>query len=71
KQLFFIIVSYALMTFFANNFTMKRAQKLFPIFGIGIIIALFSTQLFQDVLGSKAWIRIPIPGLGEMTIQPS
>lgn len=71
KQLFFIIVSYVLMTFFANNFTMKRAQKLFPISGIGIIIALFSTQLFEGVLGSKAWIRIPIPGLGEMTIQPS
>ena len=71
KQLFFIIVSYVLMTFFANNFTMKRAQKLFPVFGIGIIIALFSTQLFEGVLGSKAWIRIPIPGLGEMTIQPS
>ena len=68
---FFIIVSYVLMTFFANNFTMKRAQKLFPVFGIGIIIALFSTQLFEGVLGSKAWIRIPIPGLGEMTIQPS
>ena len=34
KQLFFIIVSYVLMTFFANNFTMKRAQKLFPVFGI-------------------------------------
>ena len=50
KQLFFIIVSYVLMTFFANNFTMKRAQKLFPVFGIGIIIALFSTQLFEGVL---------------------
>lgn len=71
KQMFFIIVSYVLMTFFANNFSMRRAQKLYPWFGMAIIAALFSTQFFEGVLGSKAWIRIPLPGLGEMTVQPS
>lgn len=71
KQMVYIIASYILMTFFANNFTMRRAQRFILPLGFVVIASLFATQFFEGVLGSKAWIRIPIPGLGEMTIQPS
>ena len=40
KQLLFYHCILCADDLFANNFTMKRAQKLFPVFGIGIIIAL-------------------------------
>lgn len=71
KQMVYIIISYIFMTFFANNFTMRRAQRFILPIGLAVIVSLFCTQFFEGVLGSKAWIRIPIPGLGEMTIQPS
>lgn len=71
KQILYVVVSYVLMTFFANNFTLRRAQKFYVLFGIAILCALFSTQLFTGVLGSKAWIRFTIPKLGEVSIQPS
>lgn len=71
KQIAFIIASYILLTFFANNFTMKRAQKSYRVVGFLIIAALFSTQFFTGVNGSKAWIQIPIGSLMEFTIQPS
>ncbi len=71
KQMVYIIISYIFMTFFANNFTMRRAQRYILPIGAVVVLSLFCTQFFEGVLGSKAWIRIPIPGLGEMTIQPS
>lgn len=71
KQMVYIIISYIFMTFFANNFTMRRAQRFILPIGLAVVVSLFCTQFFEVVLGSKAWIRIPLPGLGEMTIQPS
>ena len=71
KQVMFIIASYILMTFFANNFTLTRAKSLFLPVGVMIFIALLSTQFFQDVNGSKAWIRIPLIQNIEITLQPS
>ncbi len=71
KQVLFVIVSYFLMTFFANNFTMRRAQRLYLIIGFLLLVAMLSTQLFMDTYGSKAWIRIPVPAVGEITLQPS
>lgn len=71
KQMVYIIISYIFMTFFANNFTMRRAQRFILPIGLAVVVSLFCTQFFKVVLGSKAWIRIPLPGLGEMTIQPS
>ena len=71
KQMVYIIISYIFMTFFANNFTMRRAQRFILPIGLAVVVSLFCTQFFEGVLGSKAWIRIPLPGLGEMTIQPS
>lgn len=72
KQAVFICISYVLMTFFANNFTMVRAKKWIIILGIALFGALLATQFSEAVLGSKAWIRLTIPGVGmEFTIQPS
>lgn len=71
KQVLFVIVSYLLMAFFANNFTMRRAQKLYLIVGCLLAVAMISTQMFIDTYGSKAWIRIPVPAVGEITLQPS
>lgn len=70
KQMVFVLVSYGLLTFFANNFTMKRAYKWCKYVGVILFIALLSTQLWEDTLGSKAWIHIPVPGM-EVTIQPA
>ncbi|MEG0274186.1 MAG: FtsW/RodA/SpoVE family cell cycle protein [Longicatena sp.] len=70
KQAMFVVMSYILMTFFANNFSMRNAKAILPIAAVFIIGALLSTQLFEGVNGSHAWIRIPLPGT-EVTIQPS
>ena len=70
KQSIFIIVSYLLLTFFANNFNMGRAKKALPIVGILIMVALIATQFSKEVYGSKAWIRFAIAGQ-IVTIQPS
>ena len=70
KQGVFICVSYCLMMFFANNFSLSKFRKHYLIVGVVILIALFSTRFFTEVYGSKAWIRIPLPGM-EVTLQPS
>ena len=70
KQGVFICVSYCLMMFFANNFSLSKFRKHYLIVGAVILIALFSTRFFTEVYGSKAWIRIPLPGM-EVTLQPS
>lgn len=70
KQAAFCVASYILLTFFANNFKMRRAFKLSNLIGVFLILALLLTLLTQGTLGSRAWIRIPIPGF-EITIQPS
>lgn len=66
KQTVFVIVSYGIMIFLANNFTMVRARKYGKIIGILLIVACVSTLFFKSVNGSKAWIRFP-----GFTIQPS
>lgn len=70
KQVAFICISYFLMTFLANNFSMRKAKKWLPFLSVVIFLALCSTQFFKEVYGSHAWIRIPLPGT-EITIQPS
>lgn len=71
KQLMFIIASYILMAFFANNFRIRKNSKLTKIIGWAIFAALLLTQIFPDVNGSKAWIRIPVISGLEITLQPS
>lgn len=66
KQTGFIIISYVMMLFLANNFTMVRARKLGKPLGILLAIACLATLGFEAVNGSRAWIR-----LGSVTIQPS
>lgn len=70
KQVVFVFISYFLMTFLANNFTMHRGKKLIPYVGIVVFIALLATQFSPAVYGSRAWIRIPLPST-QITIQPS
>lgn len=66
KQTIFVIISYCMMLFLANNFTMARARKLGRVAGIVLVIACASTLAFAAVNGSRAWIRI-----GSITIQPT
>lgn len=66
KQVIFIIISYVMMTFLANNFTMVRARKLAKPLGVLLMGACLSTLAFIAVNGSRAWIR-----LGPITLQPA
>ncbi len=68
RQTIFIVVSYGIMTFLANNFTMVKAKKYHLLIGVLLFGALAATLLFPSQFGSKAWIRIP--GIS-VTIQPS
>ena len=70
KHLVFAFISYYLMCFLANNFTMKRAAKLYLPIGILLLAILASTLLFEPVDGSRAWIHIGV-GSKEISIQPS
>lgn len=66
KQSGFVVLSYIVMLFLANNFTMKRARMLGNVIGILLVIACASTLLFSPSGGSRAWIR-----LGPASIQPA
>lgn len=66
KQTAFVIISYCMMLFLANNFTMARARKLGRVAGILLVGACAATLAFPGVNGSQAWIRI-----GSITIQPT
>lgn len=72
KQSMFIIASYIIMSFLANNFTLLKAKKLaYPIF-FALIACLVLTLLTPAEGGSRAWIRFNIPGMGmQITLQPS
>lgn len=70
KQTVFIIISYSLMLFLANNFSMLRAKRLSMPIGIAIGIALIACLFSAEVNGSRAWIQIPLPGI-QVTLQPS
>ena len=70
KQLVFVVASYILMCFFANKFSMKKAKKYHLYIGIFIVILLAITLGQTSVLGSRAWIRIPIPFFN-ITLQPA
>lgn len=71
KQFLFVIVSYFGLTIMANVFTMGKAKGFAQLIGVLLIIIMASCRFFPEVNGSYAWIRIPTPGLGEVTIQPS
>lgn len=69
KQLAFVMVSYLGMAFCANNLTMKwirEHEQFISTIGYLIVVLLFCCLLFDEVNGSKAWIRI-----GPLTLQPS
>ncbi len=66
KQTLFVIASYVMMIFLANNFTMVRARKMGQSLGIILAGCCFAALFFTGVNGSRAWIR-----LGSISIQPS
>lgn len=70
KQIAFIMISYTLMVFLANNFSMKRAKRFLPFIAILLVCALLATQFQEDTYGSKAWISFSILRQ-QVTIQPS
>ena len=70
KQIVFVVISYALMTFFANNFTMLRAKRYTKFIGFILLGLCLATLLFPEVSGSRAWIQIPIPFVS-VSLQPS
>lgn len=71
KQTVFVVASYIGMLFFANNFTMSRAKWWCQPIGYLLVALLVICLLFEPVGGSRAWIRFPIPFIGEFTLQPS
>ncbi len=71
KQGVFLIGGYILMRFLASKFDFTFfSNSLFSLWIIIIGCALFACIFFVAGGGSKAWIRIPFPGV-EMSIQPS
>ncbi len=71
KQVLFVLVSYFAMVFFANHFTMERAMKWIRPIGFLIVVMLIACLFFDAAGGAKSWIRLSIPGLGQITLQPS
>ena len=71
KQLIFMIAGYLGMVFLANNFTMSRAKWWSQPVGYLIVAMLVVCLLFEETGGARSWIHIPIPFLGDMTLQPS
>ena len=71
KQALFVLVAYFAMVFFANYFTMERAMKWIRPVGFAIVIMLVACLFFEAAGGAKSWIRLSIPGLGQITLQPS
>lgn len=71
KQGIFLAGGYVLMRFLASKFNFSFfSNSLFSVWIIIIGCALFACIFFSAGGGSKAWIRIPFPGV-EMSIQPS
>lgn len=71
KQVMFVIASYIGMVFMANLFTMERAIKWVRPIGFLIEVMLFACLFFTPAGGARSWIRISIPFLGQVTLQPS
>lgn len=71
KQSVFVIVSYIGMVLAARIFTLEKATKWARPVGFLIIAMLVSCFFFEDVNGAQSWIRFSVPGIGQMTIQPS
>lgn len=70
KQSVFIVAAYLIMSFLANNFTLLRAKKLAYPIALGLFVCLVITLLTPAEGGSRAWIRINLPGM-QVTLQPS
>lgn len=71
KQFAFVFVSYFGMVLVANNFTMARGKWWSRPIGYLVVGMMFACLFFDPVNGSQAWIRIPLPVIGEVTLQPS
>ncbi len=71
KQFIFVVASYFALTIMANWFTMGKAKGYAQFVGYLMLIVMLSCRFFDEVNGSYAWIRMPVPGLGEVTLQPS
>lgn len=71
KQCLFVFASYMAMIYAANLFQLEKVMRWARHIGIVVLILLGGCFFFTPVNGARAWIRIAIPGLGEMTLQPS
>ena len=71
KQLGFVILSYLAMVFMANNFTMSRAKWWSQTIGVLLLGMLLACLMFDPSGGSRAWLRLSLPMIGEVTLQPS
>ena len=71
KQVVFLCAGYISMTYLARKFTFSFfTSSWFSTWVLIIAGALFFCIFFTAGGGSKAWIRIPLPGV-EMSIQPA
>ena len=70
KQLGFVILSYLAMVFMANNFTMSRAKWWSQTIGVLLLGMLLACLMFDPSGGSRAWLRLSLPMIGEVTLQP-
>lgn len=71
KQIVFLGAGYYFMARLANNFKLSFLKTgSFPVWAIGIGVALLFCLAFPAAGGARAWIRVPISGM-DISIQPS
>ena len=71
KQFLFIFVAYLSMVNVANYFSFETVSKHIKSIGGFIAFLMVVCLLFPGAGGAKSWIYLSIPGLGQMSIQPS
>ncbi len=71
KQFLFITAAYICMVNVANYFSFAWVQKNIKAIGVFICVLMVICLAFDGAGGAKSWIYITLPGLGQMSIQPS
>lgn len=71
KQFAFICAAYFCMINVANYFSLEKVFKYIKAIGIFILVLMFVCLLFHGAGGAKSWIYIPLPLVGQISIQPS
>lgn len=71
KQVAFVILAYICMLNFANYFTLEKAMQYVRPVGVGLCFMLAGCLLFPAAGGARSWIRLSLPVIGGVTIQPS